>query len=208
MVSGVWGKKVGMTQVFDGDRVVPVTAIDVNNWLVLGFKNTERDGYEAVVVGSVRPRYTEKEFSLDWLKKLKTYFAYVREIKLTKSVEGVEIGKPFDVKSALTLGDYVDVFGITKGHGFAGGVRRHGFTGARASHGSTMGKRTGSLGGARSRGKVFKGKRMPGHMGVSKRVMANLQLVRLVEEPTPLILVKGSVPGKAGSFVFVRKVSQ
>ncbi len=205
MLSGVWGKKIGMTQVFDGEVVVPVTAIDVNNWVVINSKTVERDGYNAVVVGCIKKRYLEQAFSSDWTKKQKLYFSFVREIKVKNIPEDLEIGKKADFHAELNEGDTVDVFGITKGCGFAGVVRRHNFAGGPASHGSTMGKRTGSLGGSCTQGKVIKGKAMPGHMGVRKRAAQGLRVVKKVDTPNPIMLVKGSIPGKAGSLVFIRK---
>ncbi len=104
----------------------------------------------------------------------------------------------------LAEGDTVDVFGITKGAGFQGVVKRHGFAGGRASHGATFGRFPGGLSFMRSRGRVIKGKRMPGHMGVDRRVMKNLEIIK-IESEAHVVLVKGSVPGKSGSLVFVRK---
>jgi large subunit ribosomal protein L3 len=207
MIAGLWGKKIGMTQVFEGDKVVPVTAINVEDWFITGIKNEERDGYNALQVGLVRNRYVGQSFSNDWIKKPNRYFYFVREIKMPQLVEGVAVGQKVTSHAVLAAGDEVNVFGLTKGCGFAGAVRRHGFTGAPASHGATMGKRTGSLGGARAEGEVFKGKKMPGHMGTNRRTVQGLSVVKIVESPESVILVKGSVPGKSGSLVFIRKAS-
>lgn len=239
MIAGVWGKKVGMTQLFvkkvvresQGgkkgaeevvykDVVVPVTAIDVRGWIVVGYKIGERDGYDAIKVACPRDRYLSAPFSAEWLKKSKHYFLFVREVKISgcdglteqqfheqMKTRGLIVGAPFVGVNDLPEGLTVDVFGTTKGAGFAGVVRRHGFTGARASHGAAMGKRPGSMGGARMQGKILKGKRLPGHMGVNKRAMLGLEIVKIVQGESPLILVKGSVPGKAGSLVFLRRAS-
>ena len=96
------------------------------------------------------------------------------------------------------------IFGITKGRGFQGAVKRHGFSGGRASHGSKLGRKPGSLSYMRRQGRVVKGKKMPGHMGVERRVMKNLEVVK-IEPEAHVVFVKGSVPGKSGSLVFVRK---
>lgn len=200
----MWGKKVGMTQVFVNDKVVPVTAINVGNWLITGIRNKERDGYDAIQVGCLKKRHAKAQFSADWLKSIKKYFSMIKEIKVSQAVDDVEIGKPVDFYNHLNQGDKVDVFGITKGHGFAGVVKRHDFAGPPASHGSTMGKKPGSIGFMTSQGKVIKGKAMPGHMGVDRRVMRNLEVVK-IEKDAPVVLVKGSIPGHVGSYVFIRK---
>ncbi len=205
MIAGIWGKKIGMTQVFVNDKVRPISVIDVNNWVITNIRTVERDKYHAVQVGLVKKKYRDQKLLASWLKNTKKYFTVVREIKLSESVETLTVGKPLDFTALLSEGDKVDVFGITKGCGFAGVVRRHNFAGARASHGSTMGDKPGSIGGSRTQGKVHKGKKMPGHMGTRKRVMQNLQVVQVNKDPH-MVLVHGSIPGKAGSLVFIRKV--
>lgn len=204
MIKGLWGKKLGMTQVFSGSAVIPVTVIDVAQWLVLNVKTKERDGYDAIQVGRIKDKFATATFSPEWVKELKKYFNFVREIKLKENAPVVAVGDSIDLQAHMVAGDVVDVFGRTKGCGFAGVVRRHDFNGPPASHGSTMGKRTGSLSFMRSRGRVIKGKRMPGHMGNVRQVMRGLEVVR-VESDARLVLVKGSIPGKAGSLVFIRK---
>ena len=206
MTMGLWGRKVGMAQVFNEDKVVPVTVIESNNWMVTGLKTKERDGYVAVQIACLRDRYASQDFSRNWLKKLKKHFSLIREITLKEGqlIEDFSIGKPFASLDVLTEGEMVDVFGRTKGCGFAGVVKRHGFAGAAGSHGSTMGKRPGSIGFMTSQGKVIKGKKLPGHMGNRQRVMKNLEVIK-VEKDKGVVLVKGSIPGKSGSFVFIRK---
>ncbi len=206
MVAGVWGKKIGMTQVFADNKVVPVTVIDVSYWVVTQVKNEEQDGYVAVQVGRVKDRYAKQEFSADWIKKQNKYFSFIREVKIRKDQEQQQftVGQKVDFHTLLNTGDHVDVTGITKGAGFAGAVRRHGFTGGRASHGSTLGKRPGSLSFMRSQGRVIKGKRLPGHMGVDTCMVKNLEVVKIYPEEH-IVLVKGAVPGKSGSLVFIRR---
>jgi len=210
MVTGFWGKKIGMTQIFSKkNMVVPVTAVDVSGWLVTNIRTKERDGYNAVQVGRVKDRYANKKFDINWLKNLKQYFSFVREIRLSKDVseaegDAVSIGKPADFRAIFSEGDLVDVFGMTKGCGFAGVVRRYNFAGAPASHGATMGKAPGSLSCFCSQGRVAKGKKMPGQMGHKKRVAQNLEVVQ-IKEDADVVLVKGSIPGKSGSLVFLRK---
>lgn len=207
MVTSIWGKKIGMTQIFANEKVVPVTVLDISNWVVTQVKNTGRDGYNAVQIGCIKDKHAQTAFDAAWLKKPNVYFHAFKELSLPDNAATDEfvVGKPIDVQTVLAAGDTVDVRGTTKGCGFAGVVRRHGFGGPPASHGSTMGKRTGSLSFMCSQGRVIKGKKMPGHMGNKTQMMRNLDVVDVRPEDN-LIVVKGSVPGKAGSLVFIRKV--
>jgi large subunit ribosomal protein L3 len=204
MVAGFWGKKIGMTQLFSGNKVVPATVIDVSSWYVTDIKTQERDGYDAVQVGKVKKRHEKEQFSPSWLKDKRVYFSFVREIPLAQAAEGIEIGKSVDFFTLFNEGDAVDVSGVTKGAGFAGVVRRHNYKGGRGSHGCTMGRAPGSLGFMTKSGRVIKGKALPGHMGVKNRTMQNLEVVKILKDENAIV-IKGSVPGKAGSLVFVRK---
>ncbi len=205
MVKGLWGYKIGMTQAFsEQDVVVPVTAIRLGNWVVTRRKTKDRDGYDAIQLGSFRKRYQKKEFLPEWLKNSKKYFNFLKEVRLTDSSVEFEIGKPLNPASVLEIGNKVHVFGTTKGRGFAGVVKRHGFSGGPASHGPRMGRRPGAIGGARKQGKVPKGKKLPGHMGVVHRVVQNLKIIKYDSEQN-VIFVKGSIPGSSGSLVFLQK---
>jgi large subunit ribosomal protein L3 len=204
MVSGVWGKKIGMAQVFSDSKVVPVTVIDASNWYVTQIKTEERDGYFALQVSQVKEKFIGQSFSNLWLKQPKKYFAFMREIRLKQSIEGAKIGQILALDKVLAQGDVVDVFGKTKGCGFAGVVKRHGFYGGRGSHGDKTGRRTGSVGAYRAQGRVIKGKKMAGHMGNEQRATTNLEVVKVGPE-SHIMLIKGSVPGKSGSLVFIRK---
>lgn len=204
MITGIWGRKIGMTQVFAKDKVVPVTAIDIADWYVTNIKTVERDGYNALQVGSVKDRYRDEKYNKDWAKSPNRYFSFIREIPLEKATTDFVVGKRIDFSEQVKLGEVVDVRSKTIGKSFAGVVKRHRFGGPRASHGCTMGKRPGSIGSLVKSGHVIKGKRLPGHMGCDNQVMRNLEIV-MVEAATKTLLVKGSIPGKAGSLVFVRK---
>lgn len=205
MVNGLWGKKIGMTQVFTAEnKVVPVTVIDVSNWYITQIKTKENDGYDAIQVGYIKPRFSGKEFTQEWISAPKKHFGFLREIRLADTVEGLTIGQITNLDSVLSNGDYVDVWGVTKGAGFAGAMRRHNFSGGRGSHGAKLGRAPGSLGFMRSEGKVIKGKKLPGHMGVDSRVMQNLKVIK-TESAAGVVLIKGTIPGKAGSLVFVKK---
>lgn len=204
MVNGLWGKKIGMTQVFsDENKIIPVTVIDLADWFVTQIKTAARDGYNAIQIGCVRKRYSGQEFSAEWLKKQHKFFGDFREIRLTDEPQAA-VGQAIDGNMILASGDHVDVFGTSIGRGFQGGVKRHGFAGGPASHGSKLGRAPGSLSGWRSQGRVMKNKRMPGHMGVERCVMKNLKVIK-IEPQANVVLVKGSIPGKTGSLVFVQK---
>ena len=206
MINGLWGKKIGMTEVFHGDLALPVTVVDASGWYVLQIKTVEIDGYAAVKVGCLKSRYQKNGFQAEYLKKLDNYFDYVKEVKVNGSLDNLVVGN--DIECALAAfesGEAVDVVGTTKGCGFAGVVKRHNFGGGRASHGGSNTLRApGSISFMRRQGKIIKGKRMAGHMGVDRKTVKKLELVR-VDADAKIILVKGSIPGKSGSLVFVRK---
>ncbi len=206
MLNGIWGRKIGMTQVFSDENVlVPVTGIDLNHWIITNIKTKERDGYEAIQVGNMRKRYQGQLFSKDWLQKPKKYFEVLKEVNVTvQPEEPFEIGQHIDHTTILSTGQQMHVFGWTKGRGFQGVVKRHGFSGGPASHGPRFGRWPGAIGFMRSQGKVSKGKKLPGHMGTEKRVMKKLEVVKINDE-AKIALIKGSVPGGAGSLVFMQK---
>ena len=203
MISGLWGRKIGMTQVFSDDqKVVPVTVIDLARWVVTQVKTQARDGYDAVQLGCVKKRYVTVPFSAEWLKVGSQYFSVYKEVRLSAPVH-FDIGQEVDALSILSEGS-VDAFGISAGRGFQGGVKRHGFTGGVASHGSKLGRGPGSIGYMRSQGRVIKGTRMAGHMGIDTVGMQNLKIVKF-DAQAQVVLIKGSVPGKTGSLIFLRK---
>lgn len=204
MIKGLWGKKIGMTQMFSRDnKVVPVTAIDVGNWFVTQVKTQARDGYDALQVGCVKERYRGQPLDSQWIKKPKKYFSVLREIRIAPDHE-FEVGQEVVIQGLLEEGENVDVFGTTTGKGFQGVIKRHGFSGGQATHGDQVGRTPGSIGFITHGGKVVKGKKLPGHMGDRNTVMHNLE-VQKVEPDSRIVLVKGSVPGKTGSLVFLRK---
>lgn len=205
MAAGFWGKKIGMTQIFTEEKAIPVTVIDASDWFVTQIKTIDKDGYEAIQLGCLKekflPDYNKEKFINEWLKKPKRYFSFIKEIKT--SAENSEVGESFNWNSNVQLGAEVDVFGKTIGKGFAGVVKRYGFGGGRKSHGGKMGRRPGSIGSYRSQGRVIKGKKLPGHMGTVQRVVRGLEVVK-VDPDTNVVLIKGSVPGKSGSLLFIR----
>jgi len=204
MAIGLWGHKVGMTQLFSGDKVEPVTVIDVRGWFVTGLRTSERDGYTAVQVGCVRGRYFGQPFSPAWLRDKKRYFRLVREIKTDVDLGAVKVGRAVPFVEQVMQGDTVDVFGTSRGRGFAGVVKRHNFGGPPATHGSTMGNRPGSIGFMCRNGRVVKQKAMPGRMGAERCAVRGLKVVD-IEKDAGIVFVRGAVPGHSGSPVFVRK---
>lgn len=205
MIQGIWGLKVGMTQVFgDDSKVVPVTVVNTAGWFVTQIKTVEVDGYNAIQVACLRKKYQGQSFSAEWLKKLKQHCLFIKEISITELPEGLIIGSSIDLGNILVKDDSVDATGITKGCGFAGVMKRWGFGGGPKSHGSTFSRKPGSIGNMRATGKVIKGKKMPGHMGDKQRTTQKLRVVQVRSEDN-IVLVKGSMAGKPGSLVFLSK---
>ena len=203
-VKGILGRKLGMTQVWEGDRVIPVTVIEAGPCRVVQLKTPERDGYSAVQLAFGETK--ESRLSAGELGHLKAADApplrTLAELRV-ESLEGFEVGQV--VKADVFLaGDLVDVTGITKGKGFAGGMKRHNFKGQGASHGNHKKHRApGSVGACATPGRVFKGQKMAGHMGATKVTTLNLLVVQGDSERN-LILIKGAVPGPTGGLVFLR----
>ena len=204
MINGIWGRKIGMTQIFSDNKVVPVTVVDTSNWLITQIKTEANDGYNALQIGCLRKRFQGQTFQPDWLGMRKKHFLHVREVRVSSLSEEFVAGTIININEVLKENDRVDVSGVTKGAGFQGVVKRHGFTGARASHGAGFGRHPGSIGFMRARGKVIKGKKLPGHMGARNRTAKNLTVVQVRAEDN-LVLVKGSTAGKPGSVVFLRR---
>lgn len=205
MIQGFWGRKVGMTQIFSEDnKVVPVTAVDASGWFVSQVKSEEKDGYTAVQVVYPRGKYQNKSFEMSWLQNKSKHFRWVREIELSLDGQDLKVGQSFDFSAVVKEKEAVDVVGTTKGAGFAGVMRKHGYAGGPKSHGSNFKRKPGGIGFMCATGKVIKGKGMPGHMGVKRRTSKNLEVVQ-VKPDDSLVLIKGSMAGKPGSLVYIRK---
>jgi large subunit ribosomal protein L3 len=203
---GLLGKKLSMTRIFDDQgRVVPVTVIEAGPCHVTQVKTPEADGYHAVQLGfgSRREILLTKPL-LGHLKKSDAPpVALIREFRQAEAVE-VQPGDTLTVEQ-FQVGDKVHVTGISKGRGFAGVMKRHGFHGHKASHGTHESFRgPGSIGSSASPSRVFKGKRMPGHMGVDRVTVRNLTVIK-VDQENNLLLVKGAVPGARNGWLEIRK---
>jgi large subunit ribosomal protein L3 len=200
---GLIGRKLGMSQVFVEDRVVPVTVLEVGPCKVLGVRTPEKDGYSAIQLGfgSVKAKVRDKEDK----SKYKAIFkpAIIREFRF-EGAEKFEKGSVVDL-SLLEGIKFVDVTGYSKGRGFQGTMKRWDFSGAPDSHGqSVFHRRPGSIGQHTFPAKVWKGKKMAGRMGNERITVQNLEVVSIDKENN-IMLVKGAVPGYKGAFVFVRE---
>ncbi len=202
---GILGRKLGMTQVWDAEnRVVPVTVIEAGPCRVVQLKTPERDGYSAVQLafGETKASRLSKP-ELGHLKAADAPATRTLAELRVESLDGFEVGQVIKA-DVFAAGDLVDVTGITKGKGFAGGMKRHNFKGQGASHGNHKKHRApGSVGACATPGRVFKGTRMAGQMGNTRVTTLNLLVVEGDSERN-LILVKGAVPGPNGGLVFVR----
>jgi large subunit ribosomal protein L3 len=205
MRTGVIAKKEGMTRIFDADgRHVPVTVLRLDNCQVVAVRSMETDGYVAVQLGAGKAKVKRTS------KAMRGHFAKSKVEPKKKMAEfrvdadkilniGDEIGANHFVE-----GQFVDVVGTTKGKGFAGAMKRHNFGGMRASHGVSVSHRAhGSTGQCQDPGKVFKGKKMAGHMGDETQTTQNLKVVAIDEEHN-IVLVKGAVPGSISGWVLIQ----
>jgi len=206
MAIGVVGRKAGMTRVFtEGGASVPVTVIEVGPNRVTQLRTEETDGYRAVQVtaGSRRASRVNKAAAGHYAKAGVEAGRGLWEFRLD-GAEGEDIAVGAEIKADIFAdGQIVDVRGTSKGKGFAGGVKRHNFHMQDATHGNSLSHRApGSIGQCQTPGRVFKGKKMAGHMGNVTRVAQNLEIVR-VDAERNLILVKGAIPGAPGGDVIV-----
>jgi large subunit ribosomal protein L3 len=209
MTIGLVGRKVGMTRIFTDDGVtLPVTVLDVSDNRITQIKTAEKDGYAAVQVAFGKRRATRVNKALaGHLAKAAVEAGHVlKEFRLAKPEEvgELKVGAKIPAQQLFKVGQLVDVQGVTIGKGFAGVIKRHHFGGQNASHGNSISHRVpGSTGQNQSPAHVFKGKRMPGHLGDARRTIPNLEIVR-IDEARQLLLIKGSVPGSSGRDVVVR----
>lgn len=203
--SGLLGTKLGMTQVWDADnRLVPVTVVQVAPNVVTQVRAPETDGYGAVqlAAGDIDPRKVSQPMRGHFEKAGVTPRRHLTELR-TADFASFELGQELTVET-FEAGQVVDVVGTTKGKGFAGAMKRHGFAGVGASHGAHKNHRKpGSVGGASTPGRVFKGQRMPGRMGAVRQTTMNLTL-HGIDVENNLLLIKGAVPGSKGQVVLVR----
>jgi large subunit ribosomal protein L3 len=203
MTTGILGKKLGMTQVFDAEgKMIPVTVIEAGPCTVIQKKTAQTDGYEAIQIGfqAKKAQRVNKPQMGHFRKAGKGAFAALQEVETPDPA--IEVGAEIKV-DMFKEGDFVDVSGQSKGRGFAGVMKRWNFRGGRATHGSMFHRAPGSIGASAYPSRVIKNMKMAGHMGAEKVTTLNLKVVGVQPEKN-LLLVRGAVPGGKNCLVFVR----
>ncbi|MDR0782603.1 MAG: 50S ribosomal protein L3 [Propionibacteriaceae bacterium] len=208
-VKGILGRKLGMTQVWDeNNRVIPVTVIEAGPCVVTQIRTPERDGYSAIQLGfgAVKAKSVTKPEKGHFERAGVTPRRHLMEIRTADACE-YELGKEVTAE-LFEAAEVVDVIGVTKGKGTAGVMKRHGFSGLGAGHGVHRKHRSpGSIGQCATPSRIFKGMKMAGHMGVSRKTISNLTIARIDAE-RGLILIKGAVPGPKNGLVVVRSAAK
>ncbi|MDA8099127.1 MAG: 50S ribosomal protein L3 [Nitrospiraceae bacterium] len=202
MSMGIIGKKLGMSQIFDGRELIPVTVIQAGPCKVVQKKTAENDGYEALQLAFEEERKQKritKPMAGHFKKAQVPASRHLREIKMT----GYELGQDVNV-DIFKKGDLVKVTGVSKGKGFAGVMKRHKFAGGPDSHGSMFNRRPGSIGASAWPSRVLPGKKLPGHMGAVQVSIKNIKVVEVRPEQN-LLLVRGAVPGGDNALVLITK---
>ena len=203
-MKAIIGKKIGMTQIFDeSGKVIPVTAIEAGPCVIAQVKTVETDGYNAIQLGfgEVKESKVNKPEKGHFAKASIKPTKHLREFRVNE-VENYKVGDEVKVDT-FVVGDKLDVQGTSKGKGFQGVIKRHGQSRGPMGHGSMYHRRPGSMGPTSTPGRVFKGKKLPGHMGVQTITIQNLDVVR-VDTDKNVILVKGSVPGVKGAILKIK----
>jgi large subunit ribosomal protein L3 len=204
MINEIFGKKIGMTQIFnDEDKLVPVTVIKADPNVICQIKTVENDGYNAIQLGfgEVKEKHVNKPMAGHFKKQGVEPVKYLRETRMS-DVSDLKVGDTQTVEAFAEV-EKVDVTATSKGKGFAGVMKRYGFGGGPGGHGSHFHRAPASVGQCATPARVFKGKRLPGHMGVNTVTTRNLKIVR-VDADQNLILLRGAVPGGVNSVVRVR----
>jgi large subunit ribosomal protein L3 len=207
-VKGILGAKLGMTQVWDNNKVVPVTVVQAGPCVVTQVRTPENDGYSAVQLafGAVNPRRITKPRAGHFAKADVAPRRHIVELRTTDAGD-YALGQEVTVQT-FAAGQPIDVTGKTKGKGFAGVMKRHGFHGLKASHGVERKHRSpGSIGACATPGRVFKGVRMAGRMG-SARYTAQGLTIQAIDTEQNLILVRGAIPGPKGALVLIRTAAK
>lgn len=204
-MKGILGKKLGMTQIFtDTGVIVPVTVVEAGPMVVTQLKSVEKDGYKAVQVGfgDVKEKLLNKPQKGHFAKAGVGLKRFVREFR-TENVEDYALAQEINV-SIFAEGDKVDVTGTSKGKGFQGPIKRHNQHRGPMSHGSRYHRGPGSMGAASDPSRVYKGKKLAGHMGAERVTIQNLEIVK-VDTENNLLLIKGAIPGPKKGLVVVKK---
>ncbi len=207
MAKGILGKKIGMTQIFEADgKLIPVTVVETGSCVVVQNKTEETDGYNAVQLGygEMKEKNTNRPMKGHFDKAGISPVRFVRELRLSAPSD-YTVGQKISAE-VFAAGELVDATGISRGKGFAGTIKRHNFSRGPMKHGSKSHREPGSMGPMHSGpgGRVIKGKKLPGRMGGVKATVQRLTIAR-IDADRNLILVKGSIPGAAGSFVVIKE---
>lgn len=204
-MKAILGKKLGMTQIFTEDgQVIPVTAIEAGPCLVVQVKDEEKDGYQAIQIGfeDEKKKRVTRPLQGQFEKNKLPYKKYLAEIRVSDAAS-YQVGQ--EIKADIfSVGDRVDVSGVSIGKGFAGVIKRWGFSGGPSSHGSHSHRIPGSIGTSATPSRVLKGRALPGHMGAHSVTVQDLEVVKVDPEQN-LLLVKGSVPGSRGNLVNIKE---
>jgi large subunit ribosomal protein L3 len=207
-MSTLLGKKIGMTNVFSAEgKFIPVTVVQAGPCVVTQVKTKDSDGYNALQLGFDEKKVEKLNKPVEGHLKKTTDkgFSVLREFRVDDSEE-IKPGTTLST-DMFSVGDKVNISGISKGRGFQGTIKRHGFSRGPETHGSRNHRKPGSIGNSAWPGKVFKGKKLPGHMGTNRETVKNLTIVDIKHEEN-LLLVKGPVPGFKTGILEVRKVTR
>jgi large subunit ribosomal protein L3 len=207
MEMGIIGRKLGMTQIFSDDgSAVAVTVVETEPSVVIQKKTKATNGYEAIQLGygRIKRKNVSKPLQGHFKKADKGNFRYLREFRT--DADDYTVGQEL-MADYFEAGDYVDVVGTSKGKGFAGVIKRHGFSGGRATHGSMFHRAPGSIGASADPSRVFKGTRLPGHMGSERKTIQNM-VVWAVRSDQNLIMIKGAIPGGKMGLVLIKKAKK
>ena len=209
-VDGILGIKLGMTQVYAPDgEAIPCTVMQAGPCVVVQRRTSQKDGYEAVQIGLVefvKPQRVNKPMTGHFKKADVAPMRFLGEVRLKDSKEETKVGDRVLVDS-FKEGELVDVSGVSKGKGFAGGVKRWHYRGGDNTHGSMFHRAPGGIGASSFPSRVWKGQHFPGHLGNQRQTSRNLRVVKIDAEEN-LLLVCGAVPGPAGSYVFIKRAHE
>jgi large subunit ribosomal protein L3 len=209
-VQGILGIKLGMTQIYTDDgTAVPCTILQAGPCVVVQRKTKDKDGYEAAQLGLVefiKPQRVTKPLTGHFKKAGVAPLRYVKEVPIADAKDETKTGDRVLV-DGFKIGEYVDVTGVSKGKGFQGGVKRWHYRGGDASHGSMFHRAPGGIGASSFPSRVWPGQHFAGHMGSEQKTSKNLRVVKVDAEEN-LLLVRGAVPGPAGSYIFIRKATR
>jgi large subunit ribosomal protein L3 len=207
-MQGILGKKLGMTQIYEKGRVVPVTVVKAGPCLVVQRKTADHDGYEAVQLGLVEDRPAKRVRKPAAGRFQKAGIPPVRRLAEFRLSEGDDPQPGDEIKASIFAeNEYVDIIGISKGKGFQGVIKRHGFGGGRATHGSMFHRAPGSIGSSAFPSRVFPGMRAAGRMGGERVTVKNLLVVKIDAEQN-LIYLRGAVPGAKDGYLTIRRAKR